>query len=266
MNSMQRIKNFLIILLSLIACVGVGVGTNVALRSSLFTLQKIDVKSTPASEDAPLTEEEIIGMAGLETGKATLFEIDLKSAEQKILSSSLVYSVQIQRKPPNTLEVAVVFREPVALIQFPKGAMAYLDSEGKVFGPFSLLHSPDLPILSGNIFQNSEKIKQALDFISRWESSALVQYASISSVHWDSERGLRIVATYSLISKGSNSRKLANHVRTVIEFGPDLDEHLDEKLVRLSSVFRYLSGNSIAARQVLADIGKKVVVKTARGS
>jgi hypothetical protein len=39
-----------------------------------------------------------------------------------------------------------------------------------------------------------------------------------------------------------------------------------DEIQRLTQVFQYLRQNSIAARQVFADSGKKIVVKTAHGS
>jgi hypothetical protein len=49
------------------------------------------------------------------------------------------------------------------------------------------------------------------------------------------------------------------------EIGSDIPA-FEDQLGRLSKVFDYLSDNALPARQIFADSGKKIVVKTSRGS
>ena len=69
------------------------------------------------------------------------------------------------------------------------------------------------------------------------------------------------------ISSPSGIRRL----RTRIDLGREKEVLVEGKLIpdqvqRLTQVFEYLRHNSIAARQIFADAGKKIVVKTAHGS
>jgi hypothetical protein len=103
-----------------------------------------------------------------------------------------------------------------------------------------------------------DRIQNALQLVQQWDQSPLKKLSYLSTVQWDSEKGYRALVTYDL-AKNSQAR-------TMVDIGQEIDETLDEKLLRLSNVFHYLSKKSIAVRQVWVDAGKKVVVKTVNGS
>jgi hypothetical protein len=84
--------------------------------------------------------------------------------------------------------------------------------------------------------------------------------AQVSSVIFDEATGFRFLVTYSLVTTKARAR-------TMIHLGQELDEQtLSTKFFQLAQVVKYLSDRDIAAHQIWSDEGKKVVVKTVKGS
>ncbi len=262
---MKTLKKFSLITFSLISLAALVVSIQQAKQSNLFLLQNIEVKSSVLVP--PLEDSKIVRLAEVLLGKVSLFDLDLQAIEHRILSNDLIQSVSLQKKMPQTLLISVLYREPRAMIQNTKGVLAYVDSEGKSFSSVDLVRGIDLPLLTNFSGQNPERIKEALRLLKAWEESSLSQFFMISSVDWDSERGFRALVAYPIERRTQiGQENLNNGIRTRVDFGNVLDLNLDFKLLQLSKIFHYLTQNSIAVRQVWVDAGKKVVVKTARGS
>jgi hypothetical protein len=261
---MDRFKKCCVVVFSVLSTGSVFYGVHHALHSSLFTIHAVEVVAV--DDEPPFNNSLITQLAAIPVGKANLFDLDLKSVESRLLANEWVQDVRIQRKLPRSVVISIAYKKPQAVLQTGKGAFSYVDGEGKVFSSLNLNRNYDIPLLLG-FSPRSEKLKEALKLIESWKNSPVNQFSLISSVHWDSERGYRILVAYPLgktffgIQPNFNSQ-----ARTMIDLGHDLDSGLETKMAQLSSVFRYLSESSIVVRQVWADGGKKVVVKTVRGS
>jgi hypothetical protein len=236
-----------------------------ALHSKLFLVQTVEVDGS--MEHPPLGANAIIKIAAVPTGRVSLFSLDLARIEKRLLANEWIHHVTLQMKPRHVLKIYVSFKEPKALLQTKKGTLVLVDAEGKAFGSASLAHTADLTLLSGFSTDQTMRIRDALALIATWESSGLGAKVLISSIHWDEDRGFRILSAYSM---GNHTSQPATqgilYSRSMIDFGFDLTLNLDAKLGQLAKVFNYLSERDIAARQVWADAGKKIVVKTLRGS
>jgi hypothetical protein len=258
-------KKILIVSVSLFAVGGVAVGIQQAMQSKLFIVKTVTVQSSVSHP--PLEQSTILRLAAVPVGKESLFRLNLTAIEKRILSSDWVQEVRLQKRLLHTLVISVVYREPCAIVQTAKGNLSYVDSDGKIFGSVNTSQMSDLPLLSGFQKESLDRMKEALLLLKKWEGSPLSRMSLISSLVWDSERGYRLLVTYSLNPpRDTSTQNFGNYSRTMIDLGHEVDANLDEKLHRLVTVLRYLSGNSIAVRQVWADAGKKIVVKTARGS
>ena len=133
-------------------------------------------------------------------------------------------------------------------------------STASVFGQVNLMVQPDLPVISPS---GSGHVLEALQLIHGWDQSELSKAAQLSQLQWDVERGFRALVTYPMEPPAAAGSK----GRTFVDFGQDLDASAAKaQFERLSKVFQYLSTNRVMARQVWADAGKKIVVKTAHGS
>lgn len=262
---MEQFKKIFGILISLLSLFSVGYGMRCAMHSSLFILQ--DVELVSSDHNPPVETSSLIRLARAPVGKANLFELELKPIENRLFTNDWIDQVRIQKKFPNTLLISIEFKKPIAIIQFTKNTFSYVDSQGKVFGKINLNHSFDLPLLLGFTGPKAEKIKGAIQIIESWQRSTVNEFTLLSSIHWEVDKGFRILASYPLgraHTKHPKDSKL--HARTMIDLGHDIDFDLNDKLTQLASVFSYLNESSIAVRQVRADVGKKVVVKTAQGS
>ena len=235
-----------------------------AIHSPLFLVQVVELADQP--EKAPVDAQVITELASVPVGEVNLFDLDLRAIERRIMSNPWIREVRLQKRFPQTLSISVSYREPKALLQGDNGSLAYVDQDGKSFGSLTLMYQPDLAMLSMPL----EQVPVALEVMSEWEKSRLNEAARISELSWDHEHGYRALVSYAdWAPRPSNS--ISTH-RSWVDIGnPGLlngkSQIFDDgQIARLSHVFAYLRTNSIAARQIWADAGKKIVVKTARGS
>jgi len=263
MTFVKRSIKAITIFLSILAILCVWVGVRQSLHSSLFLLKKVEVVHVNSSPlfHSSTDDQAILKAAAIPVGKVSLFDLDLTFIERQLIAQEWVQEFKIQKKFPDTLVLIVTTREPKAIFQSSKGNLAYVDNRGKIFGSVSLVGPNDLPLLVG--FSSAAKIQEALQLVDRWESSELIHLSWISSVVWDSGKGYRMLVGYPIGSKGA---QLSTTARTMVDIGQNIDESLNGKIFRLANVIRYLSGKAIASRQIWADAGKKIVVKTIPGS
>jgi hypothetical protein len=256
------IRKVLICVLSTTALVSAGYGVYRAAHSPLFLVQVVEVADQP--DNAPVDAQAINWLAAVPVGQVNLFELDLQSIERRILTNAWIREVRLQKHFPQTLSIAVTFREPRALVQATNGGLEYVDATGKIFGKVDLRLQPDYPMLTGFSNESNGRLLEALKILEGWENSSLSKLSQVSTLSWDSNRGYRATVTYRLQQPHPPLQQTWG--RAMVDLGSELDELNDSQFARLSHVFTYLSTNSIAARQIWADAGKKIVVKTARGS
>jgi cell division septal protein FtsQ len=222
-----------------------------AAHSPLFLVQVVELPDQP--DHAPVDAQEITRLAAVPVGHEGLFDLDLKVIEQRILKNEWIREVRLQKRFPQTLSISVVYRDPQALFQGTHGALSYVDSTGKVFGRVNLLADRDWVLFSGFSSESDPRILDALKLLKDWDASKLGRISPISEVQWDETRGFRVWVVYG-------------QARTSVDLGQEIGEERDSQFQNLLQVFRYLSQNSIAASQIWADSGKKIVVRTARRS
>ena len=255
--------------LSFLALGAIGFGAWSAMNSTLFVVQVVEIVdgrelnakalASGLEEVLPVDAAAISKLAAVQIGRSSLFELDLGAIEKRILTHPWVKSVRLEKRFPQTLGISVAFREPRAIFRHLDGSLSYVDEEGRVFGDFVMNVRPDLPILArlpeaqGGVDQAA--LKNAIHVIADWSESGLVQVADLSELYFDSERGFR-----ALISYEANASALRGRARVIVDLGQGKD------LERLTEVLRYLSRHGIVARQIFADSGKKVVVKTSSRS
>jgi len=257
----KMIRKYAVIFFSVTALLLASYGVFRAMHSPLFTTQVVEVADQP--EQAPVDAQTITDLAAVPVGRVNLFDLDLQAIERRILTNSWIREVHLQKRFPQTLSISVVFRDPRGLFQGADGMLSYIDVDGKTFGRANLMFQPDLPVFSGFQKEGDPKILEALRFFSNWEKSTLGKRTQISALSWDEERGYRALVTYEFASSNGNSGARG---RTWVDFGQNFDGDPNLQLKRLSYVFQYLAKNLVSARQIFADAGKKVVVKTAKGS
>jgi cell division septal protein FtsQ len=252
--------------LAFFAVAAAVVGVYQAIHSPLFTVQVVEVSDQVSTSQAapqaqahaqeaqpwvPVDPQTITDLAAVPVGQANLFDLDLRGVEKRILSNEWIREVRLQKRFPQTLSITPVYREPQAVIQLESGSMAYVDREGVVFGKVRLAALRNLPVISAADSENPALLKGLLQVLSDWESFPASKFARIESVSEDPDRGYRLMLSYSLDHHLIHAR---------------VDLGRDYSFAHLAQVLVYLHDHSIAARQIWADAGKKIVVKTAHGS
>jgi cell division protein FtsQ len=107
-------------------------GYRLALTSPRFSVQTIEVEASRR-----LTEREVARRAGVETG-TSLLGLDLRAAEQRLLTDPWVRSVRITRKLPHTLRIQMQEHEALALASLD-GEIFLVDAEGEPFKVWPVL-------------------------------------------------------------------------------------------------------------------------------
>ncbi len=232
-------------------------------NSDLFTVrvvEVVDLGGAPADDSTaihkltPLDTQQILEIAQVPTESTNLFSLKLSGIERRLLAHPWIKGTTISKHFPQTVSISVVFREPVAIAQNSDGALYYIDSDGTAFAPLNLKSNSDLPVL---VNFPAEQMVSALRFLQSWSSLGLDSKSRVSSLEWDSEKGLQVMATYPLPQSPGRVR---------VELGRSFTTDPEAQLGRLREVLLYLTKNGIRARQVFADLGKKIVVRIARSS
>lgn len=239
------------------------VGILGVVNSDLFTVRVVEVVDANGRPDdtaessrvsSPLDAQQILEIAQVPTETTNLFSLKLTGIEKRLMAHPWIKGTTISKRFPQTVSISVTFREPIAMVQNSDGALYYLDSDGTAFAPLNLKSNSDLPVL---VNFPTEQIVSALRFLKSWSELGLEKDSRVSALEWDEEKGLQVMATYSLPDSPGRVR---------VELGRTFESDPESQLGRLKEVLIYLSAKGIRARHVFADLGKKIVVRIARSS
>lgn len=273
LRGMPGLRKNLVMILSAAAVLVAVVGVYRAIHSPLFTVQVVKVTdqvsasqaaavpAVPALNDVqpwtPVDAQTITDLAAVPVGQSNLFDLDLGRVEKRILSNEWVREVKLQKRFPQTLSITTIFKEPKAIVQLETGALSYVDQDGRVFGKVILSGPKNLALISNADSEDLEQLKGLVKLLSDWEASPVSKFARIESLSPDSDSEALGGATFKMVISYQLDRHLI-HAR--------VDLSSDVPFSQLTQVFDYLHTHGIAARQIFADAGKKIVVKTAHGS
>jgi hypothetical protein len=230
-------------------------GIKQATRSSLFMLRSVVVE--PLSRDYPLSQDQVLQLAGVRTGSGTLFDLSLKPVELRLLRNPWVKGVVLGKQFPGTLSLRVVERTPVALLPESGGRVLYLESDGEVFEDRAMTYSAELPLFIGFSSSDKESLKKMNEFVRSWFSPGIIPGLKLSSLSYDEKLGLRAMISYPM--------KNGQLMRTVLELGLNLEEAAVLPMERLKQVLQYIAQKSQPASKIWLGNGKKIVVKFSRG-
>jgi POTRA domain-containing FtsQ-type protein len=117
-------------------------GYRLALGSSQFAVRHVELDASRRS-----SEREVLEQAGVRLGD-NLLALDIRAAEQRLLSNPWVRSVNIARKLPHTLRIQMVEREALALASLD-GSLFLVEASGEPFKAWQDGDVDDLPVLTG---------------------------------------------------------------------------------------------------------------------
>lgn len=126
--------------------------------SSWLTAEQVSVSGA-----SQLADDEVERVAGVPLGEP-LARIDLDAVATRLESLAIVKEVDVVRGWPHTVEITVVERQAVAVVQIG-ATLRGLDEEGVVFRDFPTL-PPDLPRVLSSSGVGSEALREAAAVVS----------------------------------------------------------------------------------------------------
>ncbi len=161
-------------------------------KVTLFSLKSIEVTSAKH-----LTREEILGLAGVEPGKA-LLSMNLKRMGEHILQNPWVETVRINRYFPDTVSIVIAEREPIAIVNM--GFIYYLDKKGIVFKVLNQGDKLDYPVITGfseeELGSDPKGTKEALEatcyLLKVLREKGAFILADVSEIHYDKGYGFTL--------------------------------------------------------------------------
>ncbi len=245
-DSKKKISAWITVLAGAIGLMSAFYGIS---RSDLFIVNVVEF--TGEIDSPPLSEEEILKLARVPLNTVNLLSLNLDPVRERIMEHPWVEKVQLTKRFPQTLQIRVDYREPVAVAQIKNGELYLIDARGVAFEKATVRFLARLPMLYGI---PAEHYLKAVELIRSWNERSSGATVSLSQIEWNEETGFRVVAKIS--SKDGPTQ------RCLLDLGtqPQLPE-LNEQLDRVLKIADYLRDRKLTMRQIHADLGKKVVVK-----
>lgn len=162
----------------LIACSGI---LAIIIYSPLFTLQRVDLKGNNY-----LQEADIMQIARLQKGKP-LFSLETSEVTQNLLHDLRIESAVVKRRIPDTLEITISERVPVATVASDYGYLDF-DRQGKVIASYYSLKKMPIPMITGVVMRDlyigddndNATVKQLLEFLQQLDENTLNQISEIN--------------------------------------------------------------------------------------
>lgn len=103
------------------------------------------VESVKISGNSQLDDGEILTLIGI-TNHSNLVAVDKDKIVTILMDTGWVGRVEVLKNYPNTLEIELVERKPIALVQLEDG-LHYFDRKGVVFAEVKRGHDLDFPVI-----------------------------------------------------------------------------------------------------------------------
>lgn len=165
-------------LLFLVAC---GVIMAIIIYTPLFTLQHVEIHG-----NTYLTEEQITAIGRIHKGEP-LFQLQTDVVAQNLMHDLRVESAVVRRRLPDTVEIEVSERKPVATMACDYGYLD-LDRNGKVLSVYKNLHNVPIPLITGMELTglyvgddvSDEYVRDVLYFLNHLNMDTLNQISEIN--------------------------------------------------------------------------------------
>ncbi len=201
-------------------------------RMDLDTLLQLERVALPG-EMRQVQPEDV--EAVLTDHRRGFFVMDLERAREELEAMPWVDSVQLRKRWPDTIEVAIT--EPVPVARW--GADHLLDRQGRIFGPVDLAAWDFLPALEGGADRQLELMQRYLEVSARLADVGL----AVSGVRESARRAWTIKLEDGgeiLMGRDSDLSRLEQ----LVPLMPVLRERSPEPLARVD--LRYARGAAVA--------------------
>ena len=154
---------------------------SIIVYSPLFTLQRVVLHG-----NAYLNEEDILTSGRLHKGEP-LFQLETDEVTQNLMKDLRIESAVVRRRVPDTLEIELKERLPVATVACDYGYLD-LDRQGKVIGSYKSLRKMPIPLIAGVKMHDmyigddnhNPQVAKVLEFLSQLNEEALNSLSEVS--------------------------------------------------------------------------------------
>jgi hypothetical protein len=168
------------------ALIGIAyAGSNLFFASNPhFTLERLQIDIRKGD----VTEESVQAVLALKPGEANIYGIDLGGLRQRLLEELSLQDAEVRRIVPDTLEVTVYGRTPVARLHGSDGRL--LDRAGVVLRGDNTLLASGLPIITGvrnaNSYEPGTQLENSLVLVALYvlECKDLLTHGDWLDVHF----------------------------------------------------------------------------------
>lgn len=152
----------------------------------VFTLK--EVKLTGAEK---LTVEDILKIGDIYIGEP-IFELETNEVTSRLSQDLRIESVSVRRIVPNTLEITLKERKPLATIVCDYGYLD-LDKNGKILDSYKNLREMKIPMITGAQVQDKyigddvddDLVKKILEFLAKLDAASLNKLSEVAIVSAD---------------------------------------------------------------------------------
>ena len=208
------------------------------LRTPYLEIKKIKV------DGLRLVSKEALVEKILAEGEKNILAFDLKKATVLVEEEPFVKSASIRRILPDTLEVVVEERVPVAIVRLD--GLYLVDESGEPFKRYSVKDGISLPIITGLEELDESGLRDAisgvLGFLHMVALSGELTPDSLSEVHVDRVKG------YTLVTRDEGVRILVGR------------EDFEKKFVRLARFLEARGGDMTGIKYINLNDYRGVVV------
>lgn len=231
----------------IVAVVGIG-GYEGYKFASQYEMAVLQVEAIEVSKLRHLTRGEVVELTGVRPGDSML-SLRLSRIGEQLSKNPWVETVQVRRYFPHTLSVAVVEREPVAVVNM--GFLYYMDAKGEVFKPLTQGDSLNFPVITGVADEDlardpkgtKELLTSAVALMDILKKGRHFTLADVSEIHIDKGFGLTLFT-----ADGGVPVRLGK-------------EGYDTKLARFAMVYGELKEQLVAVEYIDCDYQDKIIVK-----
>ena len=192
----------------------------------VFTLK--EVKLIGAEN---LTVEDILKIGDIYIGEP-IFELETDKVTSRLAQDLRIESVQVRRIVPNTLEVTLKERKPLATIVCDYGYLD-LDKNGKIIDSYKNLREMSIPMITGSQVQDkyigddvdNELVLKILEFLNKLDAESLEKISEVAIIAADYVVAYTDTEKSVQIRIGKLEERMDEKAHLVQDFLHDLDNN-----------------------------------------
>ena len=178
-----------------------------------------------------LTVEDILKIGDIYIGEP-IFELETDKVTSRLAQDLRIESVKVRRIVPNTLEVTLKERKPLATIVCDYGYLD-LDKNGKIIDSYKNLREMKIPMITGSRVQDKyigddvedEVVEKILDFLQNLDAESLEKLSEVAIISADYVVAYTATEKSVQIRIGKLEERTEEKINLVKDFLHDLDSN-----------------------------------------